>query len=231
VQITLHQFAVSPYCDKIRRVLRYKKIPFAIHEWPLAEAPGIRERNPTGKLPFLEIDGAVVPDSTTIALELERRVPAPALIPADPVARAQVLLLEDWADESLYFYEMATRFGDDDFDANVGKLMGGAPKEMVAAMAPMLREVLKQTTTTQGTGRKSTAQLADDVDRLLGAVEELQRATGFAVGTALTLADIAICCQAECIGDSTIGRRVLARRPALAAYFRRVDELTSADRV
>ena len=30
--ITLCQFAVSPYCDKIRRVLRYKKIPFTIYD-------------------------------------------------------------------------------------------------------------------------------------------------------------------------------------------------------
>ncbi|HVO26946.1 MAG TPA: glutathione S-transferase N-terminal domain-containing protein, partial [Candidatus Margulisiibacteriota bacterium] len=54
--ITLSQFAASPFCDKIRRVLRYKKIPFTICEWPLAEVPLIREKNPAGKLPILEID-------------------------------------------------------------------------------------------------------------------------------------------------------------------------------
>ncbi len=229
--ITLAQFAVSPYCDKIRRVLRYKQIPFAIHEWPLAEVGSIREKNPTGKLPLIEIDGTVIADSTNIALELERRYPTPALIPSDPAQRALVLALEDWADESLYFYEMTTRFGEQDFATNVGKLMGGAPKEMVEAMAPMLREMFKSTTTTQGIGRKSAAQLAEDVDRLFGAIEDLQRATGFVVGNSLTLADIAICCQAECVGDSTIGKQVLQRRPALATYFQRIDELTRADRV
>ncbi len=229
--ITLYQFAVSPYCDKIRRVLRYKQLPFTIYEWPLAEVPLIREKNPTGKLPFVEIDGTIIPDSTAIALELERRHPTPPLLPADPAQRAQVLLLEDWADESLYFYEMTTRFGEQDFDRNIGKLMGGAPKEMLDAIGPMLRENFKTTTTTQGIGRKSDAQIAADVDRLLGAVEELQCATGFVVGTTLTLADIAIAAQAECIGDSTIGTRVLGSRPALVAYFQRVDALTKADRV
>ena len=228
--ITLCQFAASPFCDKIRRVLRYKKIPFTIYEWPLAEVPRIGEKNPAGKLPILEIDGTQIPDSTSIALELERRYPTTALLPADPMQRAQVLILEDWADESLYFYEMTTRFGEQDFDANVGKLVAGAPKEMLAAIGPMLRENFKTTTTTQGIGRKSAAQLAEDIGRLFGAIEDLQRTTGLVVGTALSLADIAICVQAECIGDSTIGRQILQKHLALVAYFRRVDELTSADR-
>ena len=229
--ITLYQFAASPFCDKIRRVLRYKRLPFAIHEWPLAEVGSIREKNPTGKLPILEIDGSVIGDSTDIALEVERRHPRPALLPADPAQRAQVLVLEDWADESLYFYEMTTRFGEQDFESNVGKLMAGAPKELLDAISPMLREGFKTTTGTQGIGRKSAAQLAADVERLFGAIEDLQQATGFAVGSSLTLADIAIAVQAECIGDSTIGKRVLQSRPALVDYFKRIDALTSADRV
>lgn len=228
--ITLAQFAASPFCDKVRRILRCKQIPFAIKEWPLAEVGAIRDQNATGKLPFVEIDGTVIPDSTNIALELERRYPTPALLPADPAQRALALALEDWADESLYFYEMTLRFSEQDFAANVPKLMAGAPQEMIDAMAPMLRDMFVQTTTTQGIGRKSPAQLHADVERLFGAIEDMQRATGFVVGAALSLADIAICCQAECIGDSTIGKQVLAKRPGLAAYFRRIDEQTHADR-
>jgi glutathione S-transferase len=229
--ICLYQFAVSPFCDKVRRVLRYKQIPFTIYEWPLAEVPLIQEKSPAGKLPILESDGVTIPDSTSIALELERRCPAPPLLPAEPVQRAQVLLLEDWADESLYFYEMTTRFGEQDFDANVGKLVAGASKEMLEALAPMIREGFKTTTGAQGIGRKSPQQLSDDVDRLFGAVEDLQRATGFVVGAALSLADIAICVQAECIGDSTIGKRILQSHAGLLDYFKRVDALTHADRV
>jgi len=229
--ITLYQFAASPFCDKIRRVLHYKQLPFTIYEWPLAEVPLIREKNPAGKLPLLEIDGTLIADSTNIALDVERRHPSPPLLPTDPAQRAQVLVLEDWADESLYFYEMTTRFGEQDFDANVGKLLGGASKEMIDAFAPMLRESIKTTSATQGIGRKLPAQLAEDIDRLFGAIEDLQRATGFAVGKTLSLADIAIAAQAECIGDSTIGKRVLQARPGLIEYFKRVDTLTSADRV
>jgi glutathione S-transferase len=95
----------------------------------------------------------------------------------------------------------------------------------------MLKDMLKTTTATQGAGRKSPAELAGDVDRLFGAIDDMQRSTGFVVGRELSLADVAIVCQAECIADSAIGRRALERRPALTAYFERVDRLTSADRV
>jgi glutathione S-transferase len=227
--VTLYQFAASPFCDKIRRVLRFKQVPFEIHEWPIPEVGNISQKNAAGKLPILEIDGASIADSTTIALELEKRFPKPPLLPADPADRARALALEDWADESLYFYEMSTRFGEADFDRNLPKLV--TDESMRQAMGGMLREMLKTTTFTQGIGRKSTQQLTADVDRLFGAIEDMQAASGFVVAKELSLADIAIVCQAECIGDSTIGRRALERRPRLAAYFERIDRLTSADRV
>ncbi|GIW43624.1 MAG: glutathione S-transferase [Candidatus Binatia bacterium] len=230
-KVTLYQFAISPFCDKVRRVLAFKRIPFEIYEWPLTEVPRIQERNPTGKLPFIEWDGEIVADSTDIALAVEERVPEPPLLPKDPHQRAIALALEDWADESLYFYEMCLRFGEEDFERTYEKLAAGLPEDLRAMMAPMLRENFRQVTSTQGIGRKSPAQLARDVDRLFTTIEELQRPTGFVVGSSLTLADIAIVCQAECIGDSRIGAEALARRPALQAYFRRVDELTQAQRV
>ncbi|MGH7806433.1 MAG: glutathione S-transferase family protein [Candidatus Binatia bacterium] len=225
----LHQFAASPFCDKIRRVLRYKGIPFEIHEWPLMETASIPEKNPAGKLPILEIDGETISDSTDIAVAIEKSHPTPVLIPSDPADRGRVLALEDWADESLYFYEMTTRFGDTDFDRNLPKLVADA--QMREMMGEMLKQVLKTTTSAQGTGRRPEAQLATDVDRLFGAIEDMQKATGFVVGKSLTLADIAICAQAECIADSTVGQQTLAKRPAVAAYFKRIDELTHSDRV
>ncbi|MCX8072712.1 MAG: glutathione S-transferase family protein [Candidatus Binatia bacterium] len=229
--VTLYQFAISPFCDKVRRVLAYKNVPFDIYEWPLAEVPRIQERNPTGKLPFIEWDGEVIADSTDIALAVEERVPEPRLIPQDPRERALVLALEDWADESLYFYEMCLRFGEEDFEHTFAKLAAGIPEEMRSTMAPLIRENFRQVTSTQGVGRKSQGQLAQDVERLFTAIEALQESTGFVVGNNLTLADIAIVCQAECIADSRLGAATLARHPRLAEYFARVDNLTRAQRV
>jgi glutathione S-transferase len=229
--LTLYQFAVSPFCDKVRRVLSYKGIPFRIHEWPLAEVPAIRDKNPTGKLPFIEWDGTIIPDSTDIALEVERRVPNPPLLPADERERALVLALEDWADESLYFYEVCLRFGEQDFARNFPKVIGNTAPEVAEMLAPMVRENFRQMTEVQGVGRKSAEQLRRDVERLFFTIERLQAATGFVVGSSLTLADIAIACQAECIADSTIGQQILSQLPALQAYFARIDAATQAQRV
>ena len=59
---------------------------------------------------MLLIDGQTVPDSTDIISELERRFPEPSLEPVDPGARAAVKVLEDWADEVLYFYSVYLRW-------------------------------------------------------------------------------------------------------------------------
>ena len=107
--ITLHQFQVSPFCDKVRRILHWKGLEYRIREVPLVRAQAIRRINPTGKLPCLEHDGTFVADSTDIAYYLEERFPEPPILPEDPAERALCHVLDDWADESLYFYEMFLR--------------------------------------------------------------------------------------------------------------------------
>jgi glutathione S-transferase len=52
-------------------------------------------------VPALRIDGAKVQGSRPIARELERRVPEPALFPADPAQRAAVEEAERFGDEEL----------------------------------------------------------------------------------------------------------------------------------
>lgn len=81
--IALHQFEISPYCDKIRRVLHVKRQPYTVVEVPLTRAASIAKKNPARKLPLLEHDGVIVADSTDIAHYLERVFPEPALVPKD----------------------------------------------------------------------------------------------------------------------------------------------------
>jgi glutathione S-transferase len=79
--LTLHQFEISPFCDKIRRVLNVKRIPYQTREVGLLESQmGYRKLNPIGKVPtIVDDDGTVVADSTDIAYYLEERHPAPPL--------------------------------------------------------------------------------------------------------------------------------------------------------
>jgi glutathione S-transferase len=100
--LQLHQFRHSAFCEKVRLVLAAKRLDYTVVEvlpglgqWQLFRISGQRQ------VPVL-VDGAeVIADSSAIALHLEARHPEPALLPADPRERAQVLLLEDWADTTL----------------------------------------------------------------------------------------------------------------------------------
>ena len=84
--ITLHQFQISPFCDKVRRILHWKRLDYRIQEVPLARALSVRRINPIGKLPCLEHDGRFVADSTDIAYYLEEKFPEPPILPKDPLA-------------------------------------------------------------------------------------------------------------------------------------------------
>ena len=91
-------------------MLNYKGIPYEEKYWLLAERKKVRAINPTGKLPALEHGGRIIGDSTDVAHYIEEQFPQKPLIPAEPAPRALVHIIEDWADESLYFYEMHLRF-------------------------------------------------------------------------------------------------------------------------
>ena len=154
--ITLHQFEISPFCDKIRRILHWKQQPYVVREVPLRDAMSVRKVNPAGKLPCLEHDGRFVADSTDIAYYLEDRFPDPPLVPRDPKLRALCHVFEDWADESLYFYEMRLRFTvDHNTRRNLPLLVAHDPPWMKAAARLVVPRMMRGILRKQGLGRKS----------------------------------------------------------------------------
>ena len=88
--LILHQYHMSPYNEKIQRMLNAKGVPFEEKYWRIADRGKVLKINPVGKLPALEHDGKVIADSTDIAYYIEATFSQPALIPSDPVLRGQV---------------------------------------------------------------------------------------------------------------------------------------------
>jgi glutathione S-transferase len=73
----------------VRIVLAEKEIEYETIEIDLSDRPAwIYEKNATGRVPVVEEDGWVLPESAVIMEYLEERHPAPALLPADPADRA-----------------------------------------------------------------------------------------------------------------------------------------------
>ena len=66
--ITLYDAASCPYCARVRIVLAEKEIPYETVEIDLADRPSwLYEMNPVGKVPVLDEDGWILPESAVIA--------------------------------------------------------------------------------------------------------------------------------------------------------------------
>ena len=112
--ITLYDADRCPYCARVRIVLAEKGIGYETVVVDLDDRPAwIYEKNPLGKVPVLEEDAFVLPESAVINEYLEERYPEPPLWPADPAERAHGrLLVERFDSLSRPYY--ALRRGEDD---------------------------------------------------------------------------------------------------------------------
>jgi glutathione S-transferase len=224
--IVLHQFEISPFCDKIRRVLHVKRVPYEIREVPLVAAatPRLRKISPTGKVPCLEHDGRFLSDSTDIAHYLEARFPDPPLVPTDPRLRGLCHALEDWADESLYFYEMLLRFSlPHNAKRWVPVLAKNDPAIVRAAAPAVVPGTIKGTLRAQGLGKKSLATVLADLDRHLDAIDGMLQGGAWLVADRVTLADLSVFAQLFCIRGADEGAAAIAARQRVGVWMDRVD--------
>jgi stringent starvation protein A len=100
MSLTLYDAARCPYCARVRIVLAEKDVAYDAVEIDLGDRPAwIYEKNSTGRVPVLEEDGWLLPESAVIMEYLEERYPEPALLPADPADRALPRLRIFRADE------------------------------------------------------------------------------------------------------------------------------------
>jgi glutathione S-transferase len=228
--IVLHQLEESPFCDKIRRALNWKRIPYRIREVSLLEATTrFKKLSPIGKVPVLEVDGRVLADSTDIAYFLEERWPDPPLLPRDPAERALCHFLEDWADESLYYYEMRLRFTFPKNRARWTKALLEHDGALMRAMgAPIVASSIRKQCKAQGIGRKPEGMVLRDVDRHLAALAAWLAGKSWLVGSALSLADLAAFAQLRCIDCAEEGHDRIVRQPLVVAWMKRVADATSA---
>ena len=112
--LTLYDADRCPYCARVRIVLAEKGLEHETVVVDLDDRPAwIYEKNPLGRVPVLEEDAFVLPESAVIMEYLEERYPEPPLWPADPAERAAGRLLVERFDQlSRPYY--ALRRGDED---------------------------------------------------------------------------------------------------------------------
>ncbi len=112
--LTLYDADRCPFCARVRIVLAEKGLEYETVTIDLSDRPAwLYEKNPLGKVPVLEEDAFVLPESAVIMEYLEERYPEPPLLPTDPAARALVRLRIARFDHALGDAYYAFRRGED----------------------------------------------------------------------------------------------------------------------
>ena len=95
----------STNASKVKVVLQEKGLPYRVERLRASDLwkkpPEMLAKHPLGKVPYIDDGDLTIYDSTVINEYLEERYPAPALLPADPVARARARMLENYGDEAV----------------------------------------------------------------------------------------------------------------------------------
>jgi hypothetical protein len=128
-QLILHHYPTSPFAEKIRLILGYKKlawqsvvIPMIMPKPDLTALTGGYRRTPV-----LQIGADIYCDTALIADVLEKLAPAPSLYPS-PVNGASRIVAQ-WADSQVFPAAMAYNFQ----PSGVADLFAGAPEGVVHA--------------------------------------------------------------------------------------------------
>lgn len=125
-ELILHHYPASPFSEKVRLILGYKKLA-----WKSVIVPRVMPKPDvvalTGgyrKTPFLQIGSHIYCDTALVCDVLEHLQPAPALYPSGQQGLARVLA--QWADDKLFWAAMAWNFSPKGAAQMFG---GGAPEQ------------------------------------------------------------------------------------------------------
>lgn len=217
----------SPYCLKVHRALKLAALPYATRAGKMPS--DFTHVNPAGQVPVLLVGSEPVCDSTAILARIEEMAPG-SLVPADPRARAESWIWEDWADRALSGYVLASRWVDRrNWTTTRAVLFGKAPWLVRALVAPMIRRKVVGSLVARDVLRAGETALWDDFRRVLDHLEERAPRRGFWVSDAPSVADLGLFAQLRQMRSALLSpwqSRQIALRPNLDDWMDRVDRAT-----
>lgn len=217
----------SPPCAKAQMALRFKGLEFKTKD--LSSPMEVRRYNPRGRVPILLLGDEKFVDSTDILTELDRRYPDPPLLPSDPVLRVQAKILEDWADEVLYFYGVYYRWLIPENFARMKEKVLSRQKAPLRWILPTIAiRTVRRRTMGQGVGLKDEPTVRREIEECLDALEVLLERSPFVVGDRITRADLAVAAVLDQWMFEALTPQLVESvrgRPRLSAWMERVHEI------
>jgi glutathione S-transferase len=211
-KVVLHQWEMSPFCNKTRRCLKHKGVDYSVVNYNGLLAMRASALSKVGKLPVLDWDGERVQDSGRIAEFLDEKVSSKPLYPKDRIALAEARYWEDWAGQSLYFYEIYFRMLDPvSLERGLDLIAEGRPRYERAILKFVFKRRYPRKLREQGLARMDRAEVEQRFFTLLDDLEVLLERRPYLVGDALSIADISVAAQLDELNrTSELRSRVLA---------------------
>jgi glutathione S-transferase len=178
-QLILHHYPTSPFAEKIRLILGYKKlawqsviIPMIMPKPDLTALTGGYRRTPV-----LQIGADIYCDTALIADVLEKLAPTPSLYPS-PVNGVSRIVAQ-WADSQVFQAAMAYNFQ----PAGVADVFAGAPEAVVQAF------VADRAAMRGGAPRMSIGEGTSTYKSQLRRLSDMLTEHPYLMGTVPTIAD------------------------------------------
>jgi glutathione S-transferase len=227
----------SPYSRKMLALLRYRRIPHAVH-WSSRNAP---EGYPAPKVRLLPTfffstdDGGLeaVVDSTPIIRRLEAEYEGRSVLPEDPVLGFFNYLIEDFGDEWLTKAMFHYRWAHAADAANAGpQLIFWAEPTMENDAAAMAAQAISQRQIDRlyvvGSNATTAATIEASYLRVLSAMDGVIQRNGYVLGARPSSADFALYGQLTqlAIVEPTSARECAQRTPRARAWLDRMEDLS-----
>lgn len=150
--IEIYGPTVSPFVVKVIAAAAYKQLEYTHHAYMTVRE--VYKVSPiTGRIPVVSFDGEMVYDSTFITRRFDEIQPEKPLLSSDPKLRAKQRMLEDWSDESLYWYMMGLRWVKENAHRSVKQNSKYLPSVLRPVAGPLFRNFIGSRTRAQGFGR------------------------------------------------------------------------------
>jgi glutathione S-transferase len=224
-KILLHQWEMSPFCNKVRRCLRRKGLDFEVMNYNGIKAREAAKLSRVGTLPVLDYDEERISDSVNIARFLDRKHPDSPLYPADPEELARARFWEDWAGASLYFFEIHYRMLDPEALEKALDLIGaGRPRFERSLLKFAMKSSFPKKLRAQGLGRFSSEEVDARFKEHLESLEVLLTKHEYLVAFAPTIADLSVAAQLDEIIRTSKIRDVILGHAKLREWMARLPE-------